>query len=65
MEIKINLNDKEYKALQELSKAMDLPEEKILIQGLRLYQCISLGKYQLREINPLPKMNPNIIYHEQ
>lgn len=42
-QITINLTDKEYEVLQQLSTQQELSEEKVLIQGLRLYQ-LSLQK---------------------
>lgn len=62
MKINLDLNDKEILALQELSKKLDLPKEKVLIQALRTYQAITLGHYELKEVNPLSKINPEITF---
>ncbi len=61
MKISLNLNDRELLALEEISRKMDLPKEKVLIQALRTYQAITLGHCELKKINPLSKINPEII----
>jgi len=55
MNVNIELSDKEYKVLQEISELQGLPEQNVLVQGLRIYQLIVFNKFKLVDNNPLPR----------
>jgi hypothetical protein len=48
--VTIELNEKEKQVLQRLSKKQDLPEEKIMIMGLRNYQLLIEPREEISKI---------------
>lgn len=49
------LSIEEATVLQELSKKLQIPEERIMIQALRIFQLVQSGGFNLVEVNPLRK----------
>jgi hypothetical protein len=43
----IDFNEKELKAIEYISKMLDLPNEKVIIQALRTYQMVITGHAKL------------------
>lgn len=50
--ITIHLTDEECQALARLSRETDLPQERVLIQGLRLYEMSHEGLVVVRDMGP-------------
>jgi hypothetical protein len=59
--VNINFTQKELEVLDELSARSELSPEQVLRQALRVYQAISLGVLEVKERNPMPKLNPDLM----
>lgn len=56
----IALLPKEAKALEELSNQLDLSQDRVMIQALRLYQAVHRGGMKVVEVDPMPRMPPDV-----
>lgn len=57
MFMNINWTEKELKVIKDLSEKLELTEEQVIRQSLRIYQVVSEGLFRLEEVNPRPKMS--------
>ena len=54
MTITIQLDERESKALDELTALQERSPEKVMVSALRLYQGVVKGAFRVEETNPGP-----------